>query len=147
VLDLFHCRSNPDATLSRFEGFARRIFANKPSNKTFCDAFCTFIRSWFRDSLYDSVVLEDALKDAFGITRRLFGVVNGLATSTKIGITATSVATSRLCIFSNYNGVGARETSAGTDGDAIYDEKLDLGYRLLRPQRSYDEPFLWEVYV
>lgn len=144
VLDLFHQGSDLDACLEKFEGFARRIFASRPSQEGVCDKFCRFFRSWLRDSLYPSAPLEEALKEAFGTTRRLFDVADSRVLSTKIGIMATSVATSRLRIFSNYNGVRDRQAYPDIESAAL-DSEHKSGYRLLRPERSCDEPLLWEV--
>jgi hypothetical protein len=144
VLDLFHEGTDLDACLERFEGFARRIFASRPSKEGLCDKFCRFIRSWFSDNLYDSAALEEALKEAFGTTRRLFDVTNDRVLSTKIAIMATSVADSRLCIFSNYNGVRARQTCSDME-PAVAEEEHKSGYRLLRPDSFWLEFLVWEV--
>jgi hypothetical protein len=67
-----------------------------------------FLVSWFVDSRHDGSLLEKTLQENFGVSRRLFDVSLACPSGVKIGVTATTISDSTLCIFSNYNGNGKR---------------------------------------
>jgi hypothetical protein len=68
---------------------------------------------WFSDSRYDAKALEEILKEVFGTHRRLFDVSAPCVSGVKIAVTATTTDDAWLCVFSNYNGAGARRIDAG----------------------------------
>lgn len=69
--------------------------------------------SWLADGRYDASTLEDILKEVYGTSRRLFDVTTPHVSGVKIAVTATTINDARLCIFSNYNGVGQRRPDTG----------------------------------
>lgn len=70
-------------------------------------AFC------LRDSIYDVEQLRTCLQETYGATKRLFGSHDSPLSGTKVAVTATTVGSSNLCIFSNYNGMGKRGEDCG----------------------------------
>ncbi|KAL8730663.1 MAG: hypothetical protein Q9181_004591 [Wetmoreana brouardii] len=82
------------------------------------------------DGIYDVRALEKVLKDVFGAYERMFGSVQ-VNLRTKIAVTATTISDASSFIFSNYNGVSARQD--------------ECGYKLPRPAETKDEPFTWEA--
>ncbi|KAL8770679.1 MAG: hypothetical protein Q9209_003747 [Squamulea sp. 1 TL-2023] len=87
---------------------------------------------WLSDGIYDVGALEKVLKDAFGTYERMFGSVQ-VNRRTKIAVTATTISDASPFVFSNYNGVRARQQ--------------DCGYKVSRPTETQDEPYTWEAYV
>lgn len=65
------------------------------------------------DSKYDSDRLEEVVQTTFGTRATLFDGASQAQSQVKMGIMATTVGTSQLRIFTNYNGVGraGRQTS------------------------------------
>lgn len=67
---------------------------------------------WLSDGIYDVKALEQVLKDVFGAYERMFGSLQ-VNRRTKIAVTATTISDASPFIFSNYNGVGARQHDCG----------------------------------
>lgn len=90
-------------------------------------------------------MLEARLQEAFGTHRRLFDVLP--VSGTKVGVMTTTVSDAKLCILSNYNGVGERRVKRGERALGVRERScsLLLGHRHLRLERSIDEPFTWEA--
>jgi len=63
-----------------------------------------------RDSRYSSSGITRALTSAFGSTSSLFDLP---ARGTKLAVVATKNKDSSTCIFTNYNGPGARSPNCG----------------------------------
>lgn len=57
--------------------------------------------------------LKDCLQETYGATKRLFGSRDSPLSGAKVAVTATTVSSSSLCIFSNYNGMGKRKDDCG----------------------------------
>ncbi|KAF1967660.1 FabD/lysophospholipase-like protein [Bimuria novae-zelandiae CBS 107.79] len=94
-----------------FNKLARRVFVRpnwfrSPFFAKLFEVFSTLLA----DSLYGAREMEACVKTAYGAGKLMFGNpgssvgVSGL----KIAVTAMAVSDSRLCIFSNYNGIGLR---------------------------------------
>jgi hypothetical protein len=83
------------------------------------------------DSSYDSTLLDDALREAFGTVRRLFDTAAPLCSGTRVAMTASRILDGKLCIFTNYRGQSRQTTPSA--------------YQALAPPDAGQEPFLWEV--
>ncbi|KAK5283784.1 hypothetical protein LTR14_011831, partial [Exophiala xenobiotica] len=86
---------------------------------------------WFSDNKYDSGVLDDVVQDAFGVHQRLFDSQSQHPAGVKVAVAATTVSTSQLRLFTNYNGLAR--------------SKQGKGYAILRPLEPSAEPYLWEI--
>lgn len=86
--------------------------------------------SFLTDSLYGAVEMEKCLKEAYGAESFLFGnsTTDSNISGTKIAVTSMSVADSRLCILSNYNGAESR-----------------TGYKHYRPHRIENEVLICDA--
>ncbi|KAH7303728.1 acyl transferase/acyl hydrolase/lysophospholipase [Stachybotrys elegans] len=70
-----------------------------------------FILSILADSRYPARNLEKALQEVFGLTRTMIEYSNASEMGTMIGVPVTTIRDAALCVFTNYNGVGNRETN------------------------------------
>ena len=77
-------------------------------------------------SINASSMLKSSMKKSLGSDQTLFECRGG---GTKISIAVVRAKDGKLCIFSNYNGFGKRPSS----------------YCLIRPEKTIQEPFLWQV--
>lgn len=83
---------------------ARRLFGNSFLGKAYSALLCLLT-----DSFYGSSEMEACVTEAFGPSARLFDGQSHLGLSGgKFAVTTMQVSNSRLCILSNYNGVGKR---------------------------------------
>jgi hypothetical protein len=57
---------------------------------------------WISDSRYDSLVLEETMKDAFGNNRRLFDVATQGPSACKVGVTVSTIDTAETILATNY---------------------------------------------
>lgn len=108
-MDLFSCQSTVEASISRFQSLAKRIFPKQKAQSSICN----MLASWWSDGKYDSGVLEDVVRESFGLKQRLFDISPNRVSRIKIGVMATTSYDSRLCIFTNYHGVGQRTSDLG----------------------------------
>ncbi|KAK5291044.1 hypothetical protein LTR99_010960 [Exophiala xenobiotica] len=137
VLDHVVCGSSVDASIERLAIMSRRIFPSKSYG--FMALFrhlLDWLAWWFSDNKYDSGVLDDVVQDAFGVHQRLFDSRSQHAAGVKVAVTATTVSTSQLRLFTNYNGLARSKQG-----------KELLGYAILRPLQPSAEPYLWEMSV
>ncbi|KAH7303139.1 acyl transferase/acyl hydrolase/lysophospholipase [Stachybotrys elegans] len=70
-----------------------------------------FILSILADSRYPARNLEKALQEVFGLTRTMIEYSNASEMGTMIGVPVTTIRDAAPCVFTNYNGVGNRETN------------------------------------
>jgi hypothetical protein len=117
-----------DEASEKFKTLAQRIFPPRPSRQTLFGQSWDFLASWLADSRHDSDVLDEALKRAFGSSKRLFAPTGPLPSGIRIALTASQVEDGSLCLLSNYRGVGRSGVSCS--------------YRMLV---SDNEPLLWQV--
>ena len=70
-----------------------------------------FLYSLLTDSFYGAANMEACVKEAFGSDTALFSSTtsNTGISGPKVAVTTMAVSNSRLCILSNYNGVGVRK--------------------------------------
>ncbi|KAF8856244.1 FabD/lysophospholipase-like protein [Acephala macrosclerotiorum] len=92
--------------------------------------FISWLLSFFYDGLYPAAHIEAAVKEAFGDKRILD---NSYATSigARVAFLVATVREPSCYLFTNYNGVGARDD--------------DQGRRLIRPEDGYGNVRLWEI--
>jgi hypothetical protein len=72
-----------------------------------------FLVSYLADGLYAAEGLEAALKDAFGSDRSILECSHATAIGARVGLPVTTIFETDSCIFTNYNGVGARPQDCG----------------------------------
>ncbi|KAJ6133123.1 hypothetical protein N7471_008338 [Penicillium samsonianum] len=122
VLAKFHQKWPVSHCASVFETLARRCFSTSGSALGRLKAVVKYITS---DAMYDERFLEGALQET--LPGHLFGYVPGIASGTKVALTATSGGNAR-SIFTNYNG-----------------SAQPMGYTVVRPENNDDEALLWQA--
>jgi hypothetical protein len=117
VLDHVICQSSLDSSIERFEALSNRIFASKPySFMLVLQQLINWLVLWFSDNKYDSGTLDDVVQEAFGVHQRLFDFASQPQTGVKVAVTASTVSSSQLRLFTNYNGVARARQGRGTYG-------------------------------
>ncbi|KAF2802657.1 FabD/lysophospholipase-like protein, partial [Mytilinidion resinicola] len=112
VLMLSLAQRSIDKSASMFSTLAKRIFPVRGKCRgSLCARIIAFLRSWLTDSRYGSVEIKACVKEAFGAEHKMFN--RPRVSGTKVAVTTTTVDDSRLCILSNYNGVGTRRKECG----------------------------------
>ena len=103
-------RSLQDCTAT-FKKLAKQVFARRDwFGGPFLAKLFEFLSTLVTDSLYGAREMEACVEMAYGAEKLMFGNpgsslgISGL----KIAVTAMAVSDSRLCILSNYNGIGPR---------------------------------------
>ncbi|OQE10117.1 hypothetical protein PENFLA_c001G05423 [Penicillium flavigenum] len=122
VLAKFHQKWPISHCANVFETLARRCFSTSGSALGRLKAVVKYITS---DAMYDERFLEGALQET--LPGHLFGYVPGIASGTKVALTATSGGNAR-SIFTNYNGSAE-----------------PMGYTVVRPENTDDEALLWQA--
>jgi hypothetical protein len=114
VLDHVACGFSLDASIERFQAFADRIFPTKTYGfMSMCQRLIDWLVWWFSDNKYDSGTLEDVVQEEFGVRHRLFDFACQPRTGTKVAVTTSTVSTSQLRLFTNYNGVARSRQGRG----------------------------------
>ncbi|KAH7053462.1 hypothetical protein B0J12DRAFT_571025 [Macrophomina phaseolina] len=110
VLLLFLGRKTTNFCISTFDVLARRIFSRRLEHRrTMSSRIANLFAFCLRDSIHDVEQLKDCLQETYGTTKKLFGSRDSPLSGAKVAVTATTVRSSSLCIFSNYNGLGKRK--------------------------------------
>jgi hypothetical protein len=151
VLDHVVCGSSLDASIERLVALAKRIFPAKHYGfLSMWRRIIDWITWWFSDNKYDSGTFEDVVKEEFGVNQRLFEYASQPTAGVKVAVTTSTVSTSQLRLFTNYNGVARKRQGKGMctvlDVAILLGNNL-AGYAILRPPDPYGEPFLWEMFV
>ena len=102
AIDLFAYNSTVESSMWRFESLVRKIFRTK----TYRWEVCSLFASWWNDSKHDSRLLEDVMRQSFGLTQWLFNTLREIPSRIKLRIVTTTSYDSQLCIFTNYRGYG-----------------------------------------
>ena len=114
VLDHVVCGSSVDTSIERLAIISRRIFPSKSyGTMALFRRLLDWLAWWFSDNKYDSGVLDDVVQDAFGVHQRLFDSRSQHAAGVKVAVTATTVSTSQLRLFTNYNGLARSKQGKG----------------------------------
>ncbi|KAJ6008530.1 FabD/lysophospholipase-like protein [Penicillium herquei] len=115
-------RMDVQSCKSLFQDLAKKVLAPTRRRK--------FLRSLLSDGLYDVEVLEEALQDHYGSTRRLFDTPPANLSSNKVAVIASEIQDGAPFIFANYNGSAPH--------------RAEPAYGRLRPD-SETEPYVWQV--
>ncbi|KAJ5178966.1 hypothetical protein N7492_002176 [Penicillium capsulatum] len=121
-LSKFVLRMEVKTCKALFQDLAKKVLA--PAQKK------RLLRSWLSDSLYDVEALEDALKEHYSSTRRMFDTPQASLSSNKVAIVASEIKDGAPFIFANYNGAAPH--------------RADPAYGRLRPDCE-TEPYLWQI--
>ncbi|ERF68658.1 hypothetical protein EPUS_05719 [Endocarpon pusillum Z07020] len=132
VLGLFSLGWDVKKCSATFDALARQVFGETwETQRTILGRAKELFSWWAADGKHDPNLLESTLQNHFGPTRRMFGSQHGRSSGPKVAVTATSISDATPFIFTNYNGV--------------MDIPSDCGYRMIRPWKIDEEPFLWEA--
>ena len=114
VLDHVICRTSLTSSLERFGALSSRIFPRKSYGfMSVFERLVDWLIWWCSDNKYDSGTLEDVVQEVFGVRQRLFEFSAQPELGSKVAITATTVSTSQLRLFTNYNGVARSKQGKG----------------------------------
>ncbi|KAK3059950.1 hypothetical protein LTS18_009671 [Coniosporium uncinatum] len=109
VLLMFLRRKSIQHCIEAFDQLAKRTFSKRAlSAGPISRRIPTFMATWLKDGKYDPRPFESCLLEAFGEGRRVFDAADGAVSGTKVAVTAVTTRHSKLCILSNYNGLGPR---------------------------------------
>ncbi|KAK3063067.1 hypothetical protein LTS18_002815, partial [Coniosporium uncinatum] len=109
VLLMFLRRKSIQHCIEVFDQLAKRTFSKRAlSAGPISRRIPTFMATWLKDGKYDPRPFESCLLEAFGEGRRMFDAADGAVSGTKVAVTAVTTRHSKLCILSNYNGLGPR---------------------------------------
>jgi len=116
-----------EESLQNFERLAKLAFTGW---RDLGIPFISWLLSFLFDGRYPAEHIEAAVKEAFGDHRILD---NSYATSigARVALLVATVREPSCYLFTNYNGVGARDD--------------DQGNRLIRPEDGYGNVRLWEM--
>ena len=104
-LSKFMLRMDIESCKSLFQDLAKRVFS--PSRKK------RLLRSWLSDSVYDVAALEEALKEHYTPTRKMFDTPETCMSSGKVAVTASEIKAGAPFIFANYNGAAPHRAESG----------------------------------
>ncbi|KAJ6201958.1 LOW QUALITY PROTEIN: acyl transferase/acyl hydrolase/lysophospholipase [Bipolaris maydis] len=98
IVLMFLLRRNLDECINQL---SKRVFAPRSllRNPLFANIY---------DSFYGAAEMEACVKEVFGSNTAFFGSSTS-STGPKVAVTTMTVSNSKLCILSNYNGVGVRQ--------------------------------------
>jgi|SRR5690242_11967886 len=90
--------------INTFDNMVQRVFQNKRNNHWIVKAVLG-LRSFLTDSTYGAANIEACVKEAYG-TGNIFGerLNSQQLSSLKCAVTTMTVADSKLCLLTNYNG-------------------------------------------
>jgi len=109
VLLMFLRRKSIQHCIEAFDQLAKRTLSKRTlSGGPFSRRIPTFMATWLKDGKYDPRPFESCLLEVFGEGRRMFDAADGAVSGTKVAVTAVTTRHSKLCILSNYNGLGPR---------------------------------------
>lgn len=103
ALSKFMLRMDIQSCKELFRALAKKVLARKKP----------FLRSWLSDGLYDVTTLEDALKEHYTPTRRMFDTPQACISSNKVAIIASEIQEGAPFIFTNYNGAAPHRAEPG----------------------------------
>ncbi|KAK3063449.1 hypothetical protein LTS18_000298 [Coniosporium uncinatum] len=131
VLMMFLRRKSIQHCIEAFDQLAKRTFSKRAlPGGPFSRRIPTFMATWLKDGKYDPRPFESCLLEAFGEGQRMFDAADGAVSGTKVAVTAVTTRHSKLCILSNYNGLGPRSR----------------GYKHFRADSFADEVLMCDAY-
>jgi hypothetical protein len=142
------------AGLSRAYGFVRSLlvhsrypFRNLETALHVLSKAYEFVSSLVVDSRYPARNLEAALQAVFGSTRSMVECSTASEMGTMVGVPVTTIRNVSTCVFTNYNGVGKRESSSGKaeKTKCISRTLTSVDYHIMPPEEGTRRSPLWEV--
>ena len=110
-----------------------------------------FIVTYLADGLYPPEDLEAALREVFGSKRSILDYSHATAIGAKVGLPVTTILETDSCLFTNYNGVGARPQDSGIPAyDMVPSEHIPNllpGYHIVRAMDGSRRMLVWEMWV
>lgn len=103
ALSKFMLRMDINSCKSLFRELASKVLTQKKR----------FIRSLLSDGLYDVATLENALKDHYTPTRKMFDTPQACVSSNKVAVIASEIKDGAPFIFTNYNGSAPHRAEPG----------------------------------
>jgi hypothetical protein len=103
VLSKFLLRMDVQSCKALFRELVKKVLARKKR----------LLRSWLSDGLYDVGTLEDALKEHYTPTRRMFDTPQACISSNKVAVIASEIKDGAPFIFANYNGAAPHRAEPG----------------------------------
>ncbi|CAI7656425.1 unnamed protein product [Penicillium crustosum] len=103
ALSKFMLRMDINSCMSLFRELASKVLTQKKR----------FIRSWLSDGLCDVTTLENALKDHYTPTRKMFDTPQACVSSNKVAVIASEIKDGAPFIFTNYNGSAPHRAEPG----------------------------------
>ena len=148
MLGLFLEKWRVSRGVELFKELTMRFFGNK--SKTVLSKLHQYVRGVVSDGFYDTAEMEASLKAQFGEIKRVFDFPSNGVSRCKVAVTATTITNALSYIFSNYNGIGLRDSFTGLSS-VIKVASLDysltdtVGYKHSRPEEKENEPHIWEA--
>jgi len=105
ALSRFMLRMDNESCKSLFKTLAKKVFS--PSLRK------RFFHSWVSDSFYDVQPLEEALKNHYTPTQRMFDAPMSGVSACKVAVTTTTIKDGDTFIFANYNGTAPHRVESG----------------------------------
>ena len=105
ALSKFMLRMDIQSCKALFQDLAKKVLA--PARKK------RLLRSWLSDGLYDVKALENALKEHYTPTKRMFDTPQACISSTKVAVIASEIKDGAPFIFANYNGAAPHRAEPG----------------------------------
>jgi hypothetical protein len=139
ALSKFMLRVDAETCKTLFQVLAKKVLS--PTRRK------RLLRSWLSDGMYDAGTLEDALKEHYNPTRRMFDTPQACISSGKVAVTASEIKVGAPFIFTNYNGAAPHRAESGSTAFPFSTQiqaHLYIAYGRLRPD-SESEPFVWQV--
>ncbi|EXJ56219.1 uncharacterized protein A1O5_12675 [Cladophialophora psammophila CBS 110553] len=132
VLAMFHNGWSIEKSSDAFERLAKLAFRRRKGlGIPFLSRLRELLVSYFTDGLYAAKNIEAALKEAFGTEESILDYSHATSTGTRIGLPVATVHEKPSCrIFTNYNGVGAREQNPG---------------QVIKPKDGFGRVPVWEI--
>ncbi|EMD85640.1 hypothetical protein COCC4DRAFT_66816 [Bipolaris maydis ATCC 48331] len=112
IVLMFLLRRNIAECITTFKKLSKRVFSPSQSfRNSILAKFYGFITTLLTDSIYGAGEIEAYVKEVFGSDTTFFSFLESEEhiSGPKVAVTTMTVSSSRLCILSNYNGVGVRQ--------------------------------------
>jgi hypothetical protein len=113
---MFSLRKTIEECIETFNELAKKVFARHSAlSSSVLSRFRGLLSSLLTDSLYGATEMEASVQRAYGEHTRLFGAPEGslITSGSKYAVTTMSVSESKLCLLTNYNGMGTRRKDCG----------------------------------
>ncbi|KAJ5640332.1 uncharacterized protein N7484_008194 [Penicillium longicatenatum] len=135
LMDLVFNKASAEQSFQRFPQFAQEIFGSTSAFKELSIfkyfSWVGYIVGFLADCQYDGKNLEEILKKALGLNRRMFDVGTTPCTDCRVAVITSRTSDGKACLLANYRGVGVRCNESA--------------YQFLLPQGHDQNPLLWET--